>query len=163
MEKQPKIEVPGSAFEKLLNAIAVLSYIGMVVYLFVQYGDLPDQVPVHYNGAGEVDRWGGRGQLFLLPFIGAGLWIGMTVIEKYPHTYNYVNLTEENAEVQYKNGRRMVNVLKNEILILFSFINIQNIRVATGTAEGLGAFFLPAFLLIVFGSVLFFISRMLRN
>ncbi|WP_185960134.1 DUF1648 domain-containing protein [Planococcus soli] len=163
MKKKPRIEVPGSVLETFLNAIAMLSFFAMLLFLFFQYGALPDQVPGHYNGAGKVDRWGEKEELFLLPLIGIVLWIGMTVLEKFPHTYNYLNLTEENAEVQYKNGRRMINVLKNEILILFSFITIQNIRVASGTAEGLGVFFLPIYLLIVFGSVLFFIVRMLRN
>lgn len=80
----------------------------------------------------------------------------MTVLEKYPHTYNYLNLTEDNAQAQYKNGRLMINVLKNEIVILFSWINFQNIRVASGEAEGLGSFFLPVFLVILFGTLLFF-------
>lgn len=136
----------------------------MLLYLLIQFDALPNQVPSHYNGAGEVDGWGGKEQLFLLPIIAAGLWIGMSVLERHPHTYNYnyINLTKDNAELQYKNGRRMMNVLKNEILLFFSFITVQNIRVASGTAEGMGVFFLPVLLIVVFGSVLFFILRMLR-
>lgn len=163
MKKQPKIDIPGTVFERFLNVVSVLVFLAMLVFLFVQYGRLPDQVPGHYNGAGQVDRWGGKEELFLLPVIGAALWIGMTVLEKYPHTYNYLNLTEGNAEAQYKNGRLMMNVLKNEMVILFSWINFQNIRVASGVAEGLGPFFMPIFLAIIFGSVLFFMIRMLRS
>ncbi|MBT2572178.1 VanW family protein [Planococcus sp. ISL-110] len=47
--------------------------------------------------------------LFLLSLIGAVLWIGMTVLERYPHTYNYLNLIEENAEGQYKNASLMMH------------------------------------------------------
>lgn len=163
MKKQPTIGVSAAVFETVLNAIAMLSFFAMLLFLFIQYDALPDRVPGHYSGAGHVDRWGGKEELFLLPLIGVALWIGMTVLEKYPHIYNYLNLTEENTEVQYRNGKRMMNVLKNEILILFSFITIQNIRVAMGTAEGLGGYFLFIYLFIVFGSVLFFMVRMLRS
>lgn len=163
LKEQPKIDIPGTGFGSFLNAVSVLVFLTMLVYLFVQYGALPDQVPGHYDGAGQVDRWGGKEELFLLPLIGAALWIGMSVLEKYPHTYNYLNLTEENAEAQYKNGRLMINVLKNEMVILFSWINFQNIRVALGEADGLGSFFMPVFLAVIFGSILFFMIRMLRK
>lgn len=163
MKKQPKIEVPGTTFETFLNTVSMLIFLAMLGFLFIQYGSLPDQVPGHYNGAGQVDRWGGKEELFILPLIGAGLWIGMTVLEKYPHTYNYLNLTEDNAEIQYKNGRLMINVLKNEIVLLFSWINFQNIRVASGDAEGLGSFFMPIFMVVIFGTLVFFMIRMLRN
>lgn len=162
MNNQPKIEVPGSIFETLLNAITLLIFFAMLLFLLIQFDTLPDQVPSHYNGMGEVDGWGGKEQLFLLPIIAVVLWLGMTVLERYPHIFNYLNLTNDNAELQYKNGRAMMNVLKNEIMFFFSIITVQNIRVAFGTAEGLGVFFLPVLLIVVFGSVLFFIFRMLR-
>lgn len=163
MTKQPKIEVPRSSFETFFNVVGVLIFTATLLFLFLQYGDLPEHVPGHYNEAGKADRWGSKGELHWLPLIGACLWIGMTILERYPHTFNYINLTEENVEFQYKNGRRMINVLKNEMLILFSYITVQSIRVANGTAEGLGVLFLPIFLLIIFGSLLFFVMKMLRH
>lgn len=163
MKKQPKIMVPDSGLEALLNAVSVLIFFMMLSYLFVQYGTLPERVPVHYSGSGEVDRWGGKSGLLLLPVIGAVMWIGMTLMERYPHTYNYLNLTEANAEAQYKNGRLMINVLKNEIVVLFSFISIQTVRVASGVVEGLGIFFMPIFLVGILGTVILFMLRMLRN
>ena len=57
MKKQPKIEVPGTVFETFLNAVSVLIFLAMLVFLFIQYGALPHQVPGRYDGAGQVDRW----------------------------------------------------------------------------------------------------------
>lgn len=125
MDKQPKIDVPKPRLAVFLDAIALLSFTGMLIFLFSQFGSLPDRVPGHYNGAGEVDRWGNKMELIILPIIGAALWIFMSVMEKYPHTYNYLNFTEKNAEAQYKNGIMMMNLLKNEIVFLFSFITIR--------------------------------------
>lgn len=31
------------------------------------YGQLPEQVPVHWNAHGEIDRYGGRASVFLMP------------------------------------------------------------------------------------------------
>lgn len=163
MKKQPKIMLPNSALEAFLNGVSVLIFFMVLAYLVVQYRLVPDQVPGHFNAAGEVDRWGGKAELFLPPIIGSVLWVGMTVLEKYPHVYNYLNLTEENAEAQYKNARLMINVLKNEIVILFSFLTVQSVRVALGAAEGLGSFFMPIFLTVILGTVVYFLGRMLRN
>lgn len=163
MAKQPKLTLESSIFGAFFNSVSALIFVWLLAFLFVQYGSLPDQVPVHYNGAGKVDRWGGKAELFILPIIGAVLWISMTILEKYPHSYNYLNLTKDNAKLQYKNGRLMVNVLKNEMLILFSFISFQNVQIASGVAENLGFFFMPITLTVIFGSVLFFTMRMLRN
>lgn len=163
MKKQPKIEVPGSVLETFLNAVSVLVFFVVLAYLLFQYNLLPDQVPSHYNAAGNADGWGRKTELFLLPVIAAALWVGMTVLEKYPHSYNYLNLTEENVEAQYRNGRLMINVLKNEIVILFSFITVQTVRVASGAADGLGSFSMSVFLAVILGTVAYFIGRMLRN
>jgi len=40
------------------------------VYLAAIYGDLPDQIPIHYNLRGEADGWGSKAVLWLLPVMG---------------------------------------------------------------------------------------------
>jgi hypothetical protein len=39
-------------------------------YVALRQSILPDALPIHYNAAGQVDRIGLRGQLFILPAIG---------------------------------------------------------------------------------------------
>ncbi|WP_186759690.1 DUF1648 domain-containing protein [Planococcus sp. CPCC 101016] len=135
----------------------------LLVFLLFQYGTLPDQVPGHYNRAGDVDRWDRKEGLFILPIIAIVLWISMTVLEKYPHRYNYLNLTEKNAEIQYQNGRLMVHTLKNEVLILFSFISFKNVKIASGASEDIGVLFMPISVGVVLVTITFFVVRMLRN
>ncbi|EGA90445.1 hypothetical protein GPDM_05441 [Planococcus donghaensis MPA1U2] len=163
MNKHQTIEIKRSVFEKFFNAFSLFTFVFVIGFLFTQWNLMPEKIPVHYNEAGEVNRIDNKQELFLLPLIGVVLWVGMTILEKYPHLYNYLNLTEENRRTQYKNGRLMVNVLKNEIILLFSFIIFQSTRIATGKAIGLGTAFEPVFLTVIFGSVLFFIIRMLRS
>ena len=40
----------------------------------IHWSDLPEQVPMHFNLAGEANRWGSKGELFILPAISLGMW-----------------------------------------------------------------------------------------
>ncbi|MFD1030575.1 DUF1648 domain-containing protein [Metaplanococcus flavidus] len=162
MIKQPAINVPKSLFAIFLDWVTLLLFLAVIIYLVVQYPSLPDQVPGHYDSSGMVDRWGSKIEMWILPLVGAGLWVLMTIVEKYPHTFNYINLRQDNLEAQYRNAKLMINVLKNESVLLFSFLIFQDIRVANGAAEGLGYFFMPVFLFVIFGSMIIFLIRMLR-
>lgn len=44
---------------------------GSLVYLFINWSVLPEKVPAYYNALGEVDRWGSKGEILILPIIGA--------------------------------------------------------------------------------------------
>lgn len=160
--KQPKIDLPKTRFEQIFDAISITVFLLSIIYLVSVFGSLPDEVPGHFNGSGEADRWGSKMELWILPLVGGGLWLLMTAVSKYPHTFNYLNLREDNIEAQYKNARLMMNVLKNAIVLFFSFITYQTIQIAKGAVEGLGAAFLPIFLVVIFGSTFFFMYQMLK-
>lgn len=38
-------------------------------YLAYLWKDLPEKVPVHWNGSGEIDRWGDKVELLIIPFL----------------------------------------------------------------------------------------------
>ena len=63
-----------------------------------------------------------RGFIWVILFIGLIQWIGLSILERYPHVYNYLYFTEENAEWQYKNTIMMINVLKKPI-VFSSFLS----------------------------------------
>jgi uncharacterized membrane protein len=159
-QNRPALKIKKTPLEIALNIISLLLFIGSVSYLLTEWPSLPNRVPMHYNFFGEVDKWGSKGIIFLHPIIGAVLWIGLTILEKFPHVYNYiVGLTEENLERQYKNGRIMANVIKNEILIYISYCNWEDIKAAYGHDIAFGTWDLLLFLIVLFGSIGFFIVR----
>lgn len=162
MNNRPKLNLKITPLEVFLNSIAVVIFIGCVVYLISAWTTLPSEVPAHYNGIGEVDRWGSKGEMIILPVIGLIMWIGMTILERYPHVYNYPKITKENAQEQYLNARLLVNVLKNEIVIIFSYLTWKNIQIAIGNHDSLGVWFMPIFLLLIFGSTGYFFVRTFR-
>src|SRR5699024_8838719 len=110
---RPKLKIKITPFEIIFNGITIILFLSSLIYLLYVWADLPAKVPAHYNSLGEVDRWGSKWEMTILPIISAILWIGMTILEKYPHVYNYMRLTEENTRAQYLNARLMLHVIKN--------------------------------------------------
>jgi uncharacterized membrane protein len=163
IQNRPVLKIKKTPLEIALNIISLLLFIGSVLYLLMEWPSLPNRVPMHYDFFGEVDKWGSKGIIFLHPIMGAVLWIGPTILEKFPHAYNYiVSLTEENIERQYKNGRIMINVIKNEILIYISYSIWKDIKIAYGHDIAFGTWDLALFLIVLFGSMGFFIVRSFR-
>ena len=163
IRKRPALKLKKKPLENVLNIISLLVYIGSVIHLFMHWSSLPNRVPIHYNLVGEIDKWGSKEAIFFLPITGAILWMGLTILEKFPHLYNYlVVLTEENIERQYKNASTMINVVKNEILLYIAYCSWKDVNITYGRDVVLETWDLPIFLLILFGSIGFFIIRSFR-
>src|SRR5690625_6766841 len=84
MQKRPKLNLKITPLELILNGVTLVLFIGSMVYLLFVWQSLPSEVPAHYNALGEVDRWGSKWEMLILPIIATVLWIGMTILEKYP-------------------------------------------------------------------------------
>ncbi|OAT74841.1 hypothetical protein A7K69_03790 [Parageobacillus thermoglucosidasius] len=162
VQNRPVLKIKKTPLETALNIATLLLFIGSILYLLMEWSSLPNRVPMHYNFFGEIDKWGSKGIIVLHPIIGAVLWISLTVLEKFPHVYNYINLTEKNIEQQYKNVRIMINVIKNEILIYISYSIWKDIKAAYGHDITFGTWDLPLFLIVLFSSISFFIVRSIR-
>ncbi|QUW20267.1 DUF1648 domain-containing protein [Sporosarcina sp. Marseille-Q4063] len=162
MNNRPILNLKITPLELFLNVITLAAFVGTIVYLISSWTIIPSEIPAHYNAAGEVNRWGSKGEILILPITALLMWIGMTFLEKFPHVYNYMNLTKDNARAQYLNGRLLVNVLKNECVLLFSYLTWKGIQVAIGEHDSLGAWSSPVFLLIIFGSMVYFIMKSVR-
>lgn len=139
-----KMEIPKTKSEWAWDIVGYTFFIGSILLLMLVWSNLPEKVPGHYNAAGEVDRWGAKGELFILPGVGLFILILMQVFERFPETHNYpARLNESNAEQFYLHSRKLINRIKNICLILFSFILYESISIALGWGSGFGIWFLP--------------------
>ena len=161
-EGRPKLNIQRTWFENFLDIASITLLVIGTVSLISEWAAIPNTVPTHFNAAGEPDGWGSKNNLWILIVMGAVTWLLLTVLEKFPHIYNYFNLTEENVERQYKNARMMINVMKNEILIFFVYMTWACAEVANGTSEGLSVWVLPIFIIGITGSIAFFIVRSIK-
>ncbi|SDZ08750.1 DUF1648 domain-containing protein [Bacillus sp. 166amftsu] len=147
MEKsweRPKIKIQKTKSERIWDIIGYSSFLLSIIFLIITWGNLPKQVPVHYNGAGVVDRWGTKWELLILPGIGVFILLLMQALEKFPEVHNYPRrFNKSNAEKFYLNSRKAVNQLKNICLFIFALIQYESISIALGWGNGFGKLLIP--------------------
>lgn len=161
---RPKINIeltPIDWIVEVVNVCLLLLLIGLPLYYLP---DLPDKIPVHFNAAGEPDRFGGKGSIWFEVFLGVGIYVMMVAVNRFPHIFNYpVQITEQNARKQYTIATRIMRLLNLCCLLIFVYITVKSISVAVGNAVGLGAWFLPAMTLGTIGLSILMIVLSLRN
>lgn len=153
------IKRPQDLALEIATLCGVLLLIGLPV-LF--YAELPETIPTHFNGKGIADGHGARSTLLMLPIMGTIMSLGLYALNRVPHIFNYpVEITEENAEKHYRNGTSLIRWLNLIIVFSFAYIEWRVIDSASHEQGTLGNYFLPVFLIAIFGviAVFFWKSR----
>ena len=141
---------------KFLDIIGLALVVALVIMTFIYWGNAPDIIPTHYNFKGEVDAYGSKNTVFILLPIVLITYIGIAVLSKFPQVYNYpVEINPRNKEKQYLMASTFIRVLNVEIVTLFFFIQMNSGKV-------LSIAFLFIFLLIIFGSIGFYIYKAIK-
>ena len=52
--------------DKILEYLCRIILAGTLVFLIAYWSRIPAQVPTHYNAAGEIDSWGGKGMIWFI-------------------------------------------------------------------------------------------------
>lgn len=58
-------------FNRVLLAAGLLALAGSALFLGIYWRHMPDAIPTHFNAAGQIDTWGSRSTVLLLPIVGA--------------------------------------------------------------------------------------------
>jgi uncharacterized membrane protein len=98
MKNQPKLNLPVTSFERLLDAAALFFAGATVLLVFIQFSSLPAEIPTHFNIQGAVDRYGSKNTILFLPLLSLIIVCGLIFLTRFPHTFNYpTKITPENA------------------------------------------------------------------
>lgn len=160
MNERPKLKIQLTTSDKVLEMIGWTSILAIWVLTITSYSTLPATIPTHYNGAGIADGFGGKSSILALPIIASILFIGMTILSKFPHTFNYLtDVTANNALRLYTDATKMIRLLKFVIVMVFGLILLQSIRVVKGEANGLGIWFLPLTLVLIFSPIIYYMIK----
>lgn len=144
--------------DKLMNRLSLLVLVGSVVFLAGYWKQIPAEVPMHYNAAGEIDRWGTKAELLILPVIAWLLYGLMTVVEQFPSAWNTgVKVTAENWEQVYALLGHMLSTLKLLVMVMFAWITLW-----CALAHPLPVWFLSVVLAAVFGNMAYWLVRLFR-
>jgi uncharacterized membrane protein len=163
-EERPKITLIPSTADKLVDLLGWIMLLAMWGYTISHYSTLPDTIPTHFNAAGEADGFGSKASIIGLPVIATLLFIGLTVLNRYPHIFNYPTaITQDNALRLYTLATRMLRYLKLVLVLVFGGIELMTIQHATGKAAGLGVWFLPLTLVLVFLPLIYFVVKSVQK
>lgn len=144
--------------DRILEVISLLVMIGTTFYLIVGWNSFPDRIPAHYNAAGEIDRWGGKGELIFLLVMMWILYIGITLIQRFPQIWNTgVQVTQENRERVYRTLMYMLETLKLLMVAGLSFLTVYGM-----TGKNLPVWFLFVFMGGLFADLIFWMVRLVR-
>lgn len=142
--ERPKLKIPKTKSEWFLNIIGYSIYLGSIIFLIMTWDELPEEVPAHYNAVGEVDRWGSKWELLILPGVGIFILLLIQTLEKFPEVHNYPKrFNKSNARQFYLNSRKLINQIKNICLIIFAFLLVESVSIALGWSAGFDVLFLP--------------------
>ncbi|PWL38068.1 hypothetical protein DKG77_07180 [Flagellimonas aquimarina] len=122
LRKKPKIEVKPTTTDKKLVLIGWVIVILNFVVVLLFYFDLPETIPVHFNLKGEINGFGSKSILWIIPSISASIYMAMSilVLKMKPYYMNYpVKVTEKNAKELYALGIRMLTVMNLTTVIIF--------------------------------------------
>lgn len=142
-----------------LLAVLVLAMIGLWVIVATGYAELPAQVPVHFNFAGDPDRWGSKTELLVLAGVGSGMalvvsalswWMGSLAIRRPA----WINMPDNSWRTLPPELRAWVMVpmclsmqcLGLVLLGVFAFIYVGSVAVARGSAATLASW--PLFCMV---------------
>jgi uncharacterized membrane protein len=156
VEKHMKTERTG--YDVFVNVICIGLLVGILVYLCISWSSIPAEIPGHYNAAGVINRWGNKEELLILPIIAWFLFIGLSVIERFPQIWNTgIQITQTNKERVYGILKNLLVTEKLLMVAAFCFITVNS-----SLSKGLPVWFLPVFLLLIFGSIIFFIIKLMK-
>jgi len=164
MEERPKIKLEHTKADKAFEIIGWVLVISVWGFTVKNYANLPETIPLHYNLAGQADGFGGKATILTLPVIATVLFVGLTFLNKFPHIFNYpTNITQHNALRQYTNATRMIRYLKLVIVVIFGLIAFKTIQNGNGEANGLGIWFLPLTLGLIFIPLIYFLIKSFKT
>ncbi len=126
-QKHPDIEVKPNSTDKLLIKIGWGVVLLNLLVILIFYFDLPKTIPTHFNWQGEVDGYGHKISLWLIPFFSVLMYMGLNLVitKMKPHQMNYpVKVTEKNADKLYAMAIRMLTVMNLCFVIAFFITSV---------------------------------------
>ena len=144
--------------DRILDLLGWILLIGTLAYLILGWFSFPDQIPMHYNGAGEIDRWGGKGEIIFIEVMMWIFYLGIGVVEKYPQIWNTgVEVTAKNKEKIYRTLKYMLKTLKFLTALIFAYLIVNSLQ-----STPLQGWFTPAVMILIFGDMAFWLIRLFR-
>ncbi|MBE5944072.1 MAG: DUF1648 domain-containing protein [Lachnospiraceae bacterium] len=144
---------------RIINILCLMILIGTVIWLVIVWDSLPDEVAMHFNAAGEVDRTSRKTDIIILPIMSWLMYGIMVLVEHIPGAWNTgVKVTPENSARVYGIIKRMIVILKLLLVIIFTMMTIFS-----AIGKNMPVWFVPIELVLIFGNIIWHIISLYKN
>jgi len=152
---------------KLLHilALAALAFLLWTTYAAL-YGPnrLADRIPTHFGLDGQPDAWGQPRMLLLLPAIAVFLYLLMTLVGRYPASFNYpVRVTALNSARLQRIALNMIAWLTAETAALFAALQYFIVLAVRTQRNALPPALMIVAIVLIFFTMAIHISAMRRS
>jgi uncharacterized membrane protein len=157
MEQRPKIKLKLSKIDLALEWFGWILLMCFWGFTALKYKSLPEIIPTHFNATGIADGFGEKWNIITLPGIASVLFIGLTVLNQFPHLFNYLTeITEVNAEKEYTKATKLIRNLKIMLVFIFFLIAYKTIKNSLNQSNEIEIWFTPLVILLIFIPLLSF-------
>ncbi len=162
--KRPRIDLTLSQTDKVIEILAAGLMVGLFIYTFVSWSNLPEIIPMHFDSKGQPDGYGGRITIFFSPLLTLTLFILLTILNRRPDIFNYpIRISPENAEYHYRLATKMLRLLKLSLVIMFGAITWSVVHSAqTGNGDYV-MWVLPFALIITFLPIIYYFIQVFKR
>lgn len=151
-----KVKILKKMTDTIKNLLSFLSVTGLFLTIFLNWNTFPDKIPGHYNAAGEIDRWGNKWELLILPICLLFIYALISMLSRYPQIWNTgVTVTDHNREQVYSVLYSMIVTIKLIMAATFAYLSLCQISFID-----LSAWLLPIELIILFAVLAFYIMKL---
>jgi hypothetical protein len=114
-----------TVYQRIVGILAPLLYAGVFLLIALRWRYLPEQIPTHFDMTGNVNGWGSRWTLAVLPAVGLVSDLSMAVALRFPRTWNTgVKITVFNRARVYRLVRDLIADLRLCFALLFSCMSL---------------------------------------
>lgn len=152
------MKLKNSKMDIAMEIICFATLVGMTAFLVSEWSGMPEKIPMHYDWAGNIVRWGEKSELLFLPIMTWGLYAFITFLEQIPQIWNTgVTVTEENKVRVYRVLKYMIKTLKLFFALSFVYMVFHSV-----TMTNLPTWFTWVSILGTIVLIVFWIVRLLQ-
>ena len=146
--------------KKIRELIALAGLVFAIAVVWDFYSRLPERIATHFNGEGVANGFGARSTLWVLVGIAVLLYATLSAVEGVRGVVNLKRpLAPEREKIALEESMAMVGWMKVEVCWMFAYICLAMVRNGMGLQVGLGWWFLPVTLMVVFGTCALYVGR----
>ena len=120
MASSLKIKIELNRTDKLFEILGYLALALIWLLTIYSYYYLLETIPNHFDINGNIEAYGSKTSIFIVPFISTFLFVGLTILNRFPQIFNYpTEITDQNRSIQYSNATRLIRLIKLSITLIF--------------------------------------------